>query len=964
MAIKQAYNQLLEKDRNLDLLSEVYELRTYCENEGNDEYFFLCTNLIIDIFIEESLLDDALKLALMSLDELEKSKDQYKEIYLKLLNDLAYIYITNQNYKRALEVEHMKKEYLNSDDKNEVNRWLLECSYIHEAIGEKNDALMKLNAVVSNDPTDEIKSVALSNIIKLYIDANDLVYAKEKLDECIKLVNDIKDIEGIRYCEYLQGKILRLEKQYKSSYVVLNKLVKSIEQLNQENFNYINEFITLLIDMNSIQEGLELALKYYDVVSKSFDLEDKLIFYKLCLRLDLASNKKKKGFFDSINLFDQISNLEKEILTNKNIQTSELRENDLIIESENSAKAITKKMIEGLEKIEFKNKSSIRDYLIKYSNSLVNVVPMDEIQYLIFDKSVSTVLPVLPTNVDMISLYQYKNNRLYERKISYKNIERSVVEKIIEDQKAFSCDLSKPSNSFNDVITLDNYSYNYLLAIPLFNDEGLFGCILHLSKSNFLLENFSSSFIKTATVAFEAHLINLLFKLNNKLENDLLSTATNNLNYGLFYYNDYSKKLILSDNLSKLLNLSTEVNINEYNELILQSDLDDYSKKYQLINEKNNYNITYHVNINDESVLFKEQASPIEINNTLYYVGTIDKVIITDAIKEINKDKLLDLNDLKKSLDSKKDKSFNGLTIKTNLNNLKINEKDQYLFKLSKDLKDLFKLPIYLIDDLFVVLFDKEKALDILKKVKSNILKKYDCKYTLLQYPKQLVRIDDFIGLTKYLVNLNQNVNEIEFSNELYANYISVNTINSCVNKAIVSENVELLAQHVTSNSQLVGYYVTPNIMGVYNSNVLKVIDKDLQNRLDEYMINCLENKDFISVYSINLDSLLNICTYKNIKEDAKIVFEINDFSDPFAINLVIEKLKNTKSRLIISNELLKVISINNLINHGDIILGFNEIIDENYLNFSKDYINYNLFNNDNGLKVSKVTYKLSEIKN
>lgn len=961
MTINQGYNQLLEKDKNLDLLSEVYELRNLCEKEGNEEYFYLCTNLIIEIFLEEGLLDDALKTSLMTLDNLELHKEQYKDIYKKLLDDLAYIYITNQNYQRALEVEHMKKDFLDSENKDEINRWLLECSYIHEAIGEKNDALMKLKAVLSNNPTDEIKSVALSNIIKLYVDANDFQLAKEKLNECIKLVNEINDLQGIRYCEYLRGKILRLEKNYKESYVVLNKLIKEINELDSENFNYLNEYISLLFDMGLIQEGLDLTARYYDIVNKSLDLDNKLIFYKLCLRLDLSLNKKKKGTFDSSILFDQISSLEKEISENRNIQTSELRQNDLIIESENSAKAITKKMLEGLESLDFSHKLSVRDFLINYSNSLVNRIPMDEIQYLIIDKSVSTVLPVLPTNIDIISLYQYKNNRLYERKIGYKNLERSAVEKIIEEQKAFSCDLSKANSTFKDIITMDDYNYNYLYVIPLFNDFGLFGCILHLSKSEFLVENFSLSFLKASSTVFESHLLNLLFILNNKLEKELLATATNQLNYGLFYYNGYSKRIILSDNLSKILGLNSEIAINEYNSLVSSNDLDEYSKKSQLINEKKNYNITYHLRIDNQDILFREQAKPIEINNSLYYVGTIDKVIIDDVIKEINKDKLLEINDLKKALEIRKDKSFNGLIIKSDLNNIKLNQKDNYLYDLSLELKDLFNLPIYLLEDYFVILFDKLTVKEIKKKLSSRFINKYNCRFTLLQYPKQLVRLDDFIGLSKNLLSTSTSEIEIEFNNEIYANYISVNTISSCVNKAIVNENVELLSQAVTLNSQLVGYYITPNIMGVYNNNALKVIDNNLMNRLDEYMIRKLESKDFISIYSISLDSLFDILNRYNIKVDAKIVFEVNQYSDYNKINEIINKLSNTKCRLIISNELLKNISLYNLINNGSIILGFNEVIDDIYMKNFENFISSYAFNCDDGLKINKSISRLAD---
>ena len=93
---------------------------------------------------------------------------------------------------------------------------------------------------------------------------------------------------------------------------------------------------------------------------------------------------EKKGFYDYAPLLDLINSLEKEILSNKDIKTTKLRENELLIESESSAKAISKKLVEGLESLNFNQKDSIRNFFLKYSYSLIKKIPMDEIQYYIF----------------------------------------------------------------------------------------------------------------------------------------------------------------------------------------------------------------------------------------------------------------------------------------------------------------------------------------------------------------------------------------------------------------------------------------------------------------------------------------------------------------------------------------------------------------------------------------------------
>lgn len=79
-------------------------------------------------------------------------------------------------------------------------------------------------------------------------------------------------------------------------------------------------------------------------------------------------------------------------------------------------------------------------------------------------------------------------------------------------------------------------------------------------------------------------------------------------------------------------------------------------------------------------------------------------------------------------------------------------------------------------------------------------------------------------------------------------------------------------------------------------------------------------------------------------------------------INQIIQILAKTKCRLIISSRLLKAITMDNLINNGSVILGFNEVIDENYLHNYKEFITPYYFNILNGLKIGKVIRKLSEL--
>ena len=353
--LKELYLLLKEKEISLDLLEEADNLRKEAHLANNDEYFLRATLLILDIFTqgEENLLDDALKVGVESYELARNNSDKYPDIYKDYLSRLSYIYITKQLYQQALSVETELKDYINPENKEEVNRWQLELAYIYNAIDEKMEALRKFQAILLNEPDNETKSVCLSNIAQLYIEANNFNNAKEVLEENYKFAREIGDNEGIRYITCLKGKIYRLLKDYKNSYNTLYPLVKDIDELTIENFNYLNEFINLLIDMEHYNEGLQVASIYYDKVGNSFDLADKLLFYKNTLKMEIEVNSKKKRgtSFDSTILLDKIGELEKEIQKNRDINTQKIRETEIDLDSFNKERIVTQKIKDNLLKV-------------------------------------------------------------------------------------------------------------------------------------------------------------------------------------------------------------------------------------------------------------------------------------------------------------------------------------------------------------------------------------------------------------------------------------------------------------------------------------------------------------------------------------------------------------------------------------------------------------------------------------
>ncbi len=935
--------ELQEKELNTDLLMEVSEFQNKCLNEKDYLYYYEATLLLIKITIHINELNDALNLSLDIYSSI--NSEEFPQQYKKILDNLVYIYITKQYYQRALQICLSKKDYLDVKNNDEVNRWYLELAYINDAIGKKNDSLRNLNLILSNNPDKETEAICLNDITKIYIDNKNIIEAKESLNKCIALVNEINDAEGIRYCDYLKAKILILEKNYNGAYKLLNGLVTDLDVLETENFNYLNEYLSLLCLMDLYQEGLKLSQKYYELVEKSDDLQNKLSFYTNCLRIQLSFCKQKKNsFLDYNTLFKKITTLEEEINRNKDIKSIEIKEDEIYLESNNSEKNLTRKLLDGLNSLTY-DSSSLRGFLLNYSKSIIDKVPMDEIVYVLFTKDFMNVLLDEPLN-DKISCYQFKNNRLYDRKLSYDDLNNTVILKVMEENKTIILNSSKNEIEYYDPINkglYKNLNINNVYATPLTNNDMVFGICVFTSRNNSFIENYNAAFLSLSSKLFNQFLINELQLEHIYLEKDLFKKATDDLNYGLFYYYDDENIMVFSDVLKKIFNCNKcVVNVKDFNEYVCKEDLNEYLTKNEFINKRKEYKLSYHVKVNDEVFLVKENAKPFVKNDNIYYVGTIEKVVIDKTIKnELKNNDFKSIENLKLLLDESKDKRHTFLCFSTN-----------YKFTYS-ELYNTFESLIFKDKDIYII--DKDMTCSQLEKlftsslIYKTVVKTNSINYTILDYPKTLMRLDDLYPLYKYLLN-NFN-NKVEFNNEVYANFISCKTISSSVVKALSEDDIKLVCNEVTLDNQLIGYNITPCINGVFNYDSLSVVENDLMFELDSHVINMLRGNDFISFYNIRMESLLRLCDNKLISNEDKLIFNIIDY------------LKNTKCKIIINSTSFNDVNLNNLNNNSNVILGFNEKL-MNILETSADtFLDvYHYFNKPGGLKVSKEIKKIEEI--
>lgn len=947
--LKELYLRLKEKEVNLDLLGEADIFRNEAKKSNNDEYYLRGTCLILDIFTaSDNLIDDALRLALDSYELARSYSDKYPDIYKELLSKLSYIYITKQLYTQALSIENELKDYIDPDDLDEVNRWQLELAYIHNAIDEKAEALRKFQAILLNKPDNNLKSVCLSNIAQLYIESHDFVSAKKTLEENYKLAREINDEEGIRYINCLKGKIYRLEGNYKDSYNTLYPLIKDINEINIENFNYLNEFINLLIDMGKYSKGLEFAEAYFKSVDSSIDLQDKLTFFKNILKMDVLNAPRRNFVFDYTKLFKDIEDLEREIQKNKEINANKMREAELDLDALNKERFITNKIKDNLLKVSTPLSSSLREFFMDFGRSLTEVVPMDEVIVILFDKSLNQDFQIIPLKEELVSTYQFISSRLYERKLNYSDLDKTVFLEVLSNNDKTSLDFVKNSYAYVNPFSHDFYvneKVKYITGYPLKKDDALFGEVIFLSKSNNILDHYYSALLDIIVNVFQSNLMNMLLLENNKLEQSLYKEITSVLDFGIFYYSDINKTYLLSDALKELLHLDvSEISADSFHDLILKSDYNKYMKKYALMAEEKDYDITYHLVCDDNELLVQERGHAKVINNNLYYVGTISKISLDkDVMKELNKE-ILNLSDLSQELERRKKDKFVVLAIN--------NAQDVAYYD---KLKQSFKEQVYFNNNVYYVLFN-EKLKDVLTITKLNkVLLKYN--YTLIEYPQVLVRLEDLTSVSEYVLDTATSLYTV-FTNEIYAQFISVNTINQMINRAIIDDKVELMTQTVTIDNQFVGFFISPNIPGVFGNN-LKVASLDTIKNLDRMIVKKIAFDENISIYPISLTSLKEIVDSNIIQNKSRIAFKVTNDGNLQMINEIISKLRDTKCRLIIDYNLFKEISTFNMITNSDIILAFSEDLNEEEKEVVLKFMdNYYIFDSLSGLKVSKVVNK------
>lgn len=911
MIIREKYNTLLNRNLKKDDILEITEFKKLCKRENNHEYFYLSNILIIDIYIEEKLYDEALQIALKDINNVDSNI--FKNIYLYLLERIIYIYIQKKNYKSAYRYVYRKRNVIDLDNKEEVNRWYLEMSYVYAELNELNRALLNLQAILENYPNDEIKNVALSNMTKIYIDQGMIKEAKETLNQCLELVIQLDDNEGKIYCDYLLAKIYILEKNYKFAKKIYDDIFKNKDELPLDYLNLVNEYILLLINMNLYQEAVEVVNQYQSLFEEA-NIYIKKEFYKNKVKLAIYQNSNSKEELDKV--LKMLDILDSEIVHSKELVLNEAAEDEKNEEIQQSLKSTISKLEKAINILTFAlNHDNERASLMDFSKRLEEVIVFDEALYVILDRPDNDYIPNFLDSFSQFTSYQYKKDRLYERNHSYQSLINTPIEYIMQNSKEILLDFSESNIPIKDLITTKNYNelpVKSLVAIPLFHGNDLFGAAVFTSNED-LTTNENVLILKIASQLLEFKLSSLFYQENLRSQRNILQQAINSLQEGLFYFDPKKEKFFLTERLQEFLNLDKKIlNLQEYLEMIYENDRTSYLNIItKAISKGNKYEINYRIVLNNNIVRVQEISNPyISVEGFIkFYVGTINKVndfdFSDDNLVLSHLDFLVRLATLKEAINNPEYK-FSLVRLKIdNINEINISINKLLNLIASQIIQDFeIQEKIYYLDDeTLIFVLDNcidQRTIDKYIKINQrnlqhldidNRIYSLDIDYSVSRYPRDSVNIDKIFEISNMILQLDND--EIYFNEKTSQNFVHKSVINNCITEQL-NTSLELLYRPIVHHNDLLGYEVRHNIKGLNIQDEYRLfLNSDLNMKLDELTIkqlyNDLKNQHYKVFVLVNADLLQNLIDSKALKYNP-----LNQY-----ITLIIDKgLKNEKQMI------------------------------------------------------------------
>ncbi|NLM32205.1 MAG: hypothetical protein GX204_05650 [Acholeplasmataceae bacterium] len=937
MSIREKYKELVARSLALADFSEIMELKSRCRQEMNQEYLYLCDILITDIYINENLWDDALNTALKALNNIDNVV--FQKIYISLLDRIIYIFIHKRNYKSAYRYAFMKRNALDLENVDEVNRWYLEMAYIYAELNQKDKALLHLKAVLNNYPDDNTRSLALSNLTKLYIDQAQVNEAKETLNECISLVYKLEDEEGIVYCEYLNAKLHILEKNYKLARQSFQGIFKNIHAISENYLGIANEYIALLIEMDLYDEAFRVSQKYIKEIESSENLYVKKDFYKNYLKIYVLKNKNFRE--DLRQLLQAIDVLEAEIEKIDENILSESIEDDKNIEIANKLKATVAKIEKTLNIVNIALlNDNIHDSLLEFSKNLETVIDFDEALYVMLASGEFDVIPELTDAYDQVVVYHYKKKRLYERDYSYNELEGTIVEMMISSNHEIVIDFGEAPMPVKDLITGAPYvegNARALVAIPINLEKDIIGGAVFVSYTSALSEVDALANLKIAGKLLERKLITLHYEENIRGRKQLTGFFQENLSEGYFYYKPDSDKIILSEKLAAFLDVGDRViTRRDYQRLIVPEDRVIYDNVAGFLQEGEPYRSEYRVRARGETRLVMEKAVPYIAKDGVirFYVGIISLIAAERASYRYPEEKIHELLEqvLRKAASEDLKYTFARVGI-YNLDEYDYQLKDKIIAYVGDILMQVSGSVYYLADESFLIIIEGDDQKEIEKALKSTLdlltsgfvideeVVTLVARAGVIRYPKDTYNAAEVLVLTELC--LREGDRYQTYTDEIRRKYLKKKAVNVCVGEQLKRGKVELLYQPLKTGREEPSYEILYNISGLKpEEEIWRHLDESVLIMFEELAFSTLlkeaeklkEGTFYFHISAESVDYFLKNDVFPAGKKPLfrRIVICLENYAPQFL--KLIDKIKELGFRINIHRGILKHISIETLL--------------------------------------------------
>ena len=928
MNIREIYDQLSNQELSLEIFNQVVTLRNECKITNNYEYFYLSTLLMIDIYINEGLFDDALALANKSFTDLDKTI--FQKIYVSVLDRLIYIFIQKKNHRRAFIYANEKRLYIDNNNQDEINRWYLENSYIYEALGEKHKALTNLLTILSNNPEDNLKVIVLGNITKLYIDDGDMTNAQNYLEETMVLSNQLKDKDSQTYCDYLNAKILIKENKYKFALKLFKDIFKNLNDLNDEQINYLNEFCKLLLLMEDYQSVKKYSDFYLKSVEASNDQFLKKDFYKNYLKASILLLPGPKE--EVMKLFNYTELVEKEIIRSHEESILEANEDDKQFElNEKLQKTITS-MENTINMVNLAMvKVGERESLLEFSKSLEKIVPFNEALFVIFNRANFELLPDLHDSFSSVATFDYKKGRLYERDIPYSELDGTIIELLISGNKDVILDFNDTAIPIIEPITKTTYLHlkvKYLFATPLYYDGDLYACVIYTSTISDITTSEAILNLKIASKLLESKLINLFYQENLQAQKDILQTAMSNLQEGLFYYETGKQRMLLTPELAKFLGIhELTISRNDYFKKIIEIDKHIHTQIIEQIREKQPYQFSYHLSLQGQRIKVTEYGKPYFSKDGIlkFYICSIVK---EDFKKELQNQEItnkfsnvLTEKDLTQKIQLEEQKA-NDLNYRLSVIGGKYRQKGNLLPDLKMDIAKILNQitgeEIYFVGfDQFIILsrtYDGRIIELWLRQINHELsVIGLETFVVSIKYPKDFSTLSDLMNITQFMLDFRF----LELDELAYKDYLYYQTLNRCVELQVEKKDIELLYTPIYMQNIKVGYEVKANIGGVeIRSDYRKFIHHLNIIALEKLILWKLEQKigdTLVTFVRINSDTLHELIKQDYFAHKTTKPYFLIDGYQPF-LTADIQYLKQLEYRLYLDYPTFKKLTMKEII--------------------------------------------------